>query len=210
MARWSTLTLYLVGRVNLIKMVTLPRLLYLFQHIMIFITRSFFKNLDSMIWPFLWGNKAPRLKKSILQQPKSKGGLSLPNFQHYFWACNISEILYWNNPYLPRDYPPWVHAEISSTKYDLRSVTIPQLPLIFNKITANPVVSNSLKIWIQLKKSFGLHRASIHMPILNNHAFSPSSSDSAYRLWAYNGLLSVKDLYEEGVLSSFLSLSNKF
>lgn len=48
------------------------------------------------------------------------------------------------------------------------------------------------------------------MPILKNHAFSPSRLESAYRIWACNGIHSVKYLYEESVFTSFSSLSARF
>ena len=55
LARWSSLPLSLIGRVNLIKMSLLPKFLYLFQHIPVFIRKTFFSNLDQLIGFFLWG-----------------------------------------------------------------------------------------------------------------------------------------------------------
>lgn len=116
MSTWSSLPLSLVGRINLVKMVILPKFLYLFQHIPICIKKSFFSNFDGILRSFIWANKPARLKKSVLQLPKSKGGLALPNFQQYYWACNINKILYWNSSVQADDCPPWVHSEITSTK----------------------------------------------------------------------------------------------
>jgi len=69
---------------------------------------------------------------------------------------------------------------------------------------------NTIKIWHQFRKQFGLHRASIHMPISNNHLFSPSLADSFFDIWAAKGLSTLNDLYENEVFSSFSSLSAKF
>ena len=79
-SRWSTLPLSLVGRINLIKMVVLPKFLYLFQHITVFIRKSFFAKFDQTISSFLWGNKPRRIKRVYLQRPKAMGGMALPNF----------------------------------------------------------------------------------------------------------------------------------
>lgn len=82
--KWRTLPLSLIGRINTIKMVSLPRFLYLFQNIPIFIPMSFFKMIDSVILPFIWGYKARRISKQHLQKPKEFGGLGLPCFLYYY------------------------------------------------------------------------------------------------------------------------------
>lgn len=61
---WASLSLSLVGRVNLVKMVVLPKFLYLFQHIPILIKKLFFRSLIQLISSFLWGNNnlsSPRI-----------------------------------------------------------------------------------------------------------------------------------------------------
>jgi len=47
--KWNLLFLSLAGRINCVKMNILPRFLYLFQCIPIFLTKSFFQNLDKLI-----------------------------------------------------------------------------------------------------------------------------------------------------------------
>lgn len=57
--KWSKLPLSLVGRVNSIKMIVLPRLLYLFQTIPVFIPKSYFKELNKCLSMFIWNKKYP-------------------------------------------------------------------------------------------------------------------------------------------------------
>lgn len=75
--KWRVLPLSLVGLINAIKMVSLPRFLYLFQNLPIFLTLSFFKKLDSIVFLFVWGYKANRISKAHLQKPTNEGGLGL-------------------------------------------------------------------------------------------------------------------------------------
>lgn len=92
---WKLLPLSMIGRINSIKMVTLPRFLYLFQNIPIFLPSSFFKQLDSIICSFVWNYKPPHISKRHLQRPTAFGGLGLPVFKQYYWAANARVLTYW-------------------------------------------------------------------------------------------------------------------
>lgn len=205
MERWP---LSLAGRISLIKMTVLPKFLYLFQHIPIFLKKKFFMDLDKQIISFLWGNGTARIRKSILELPKNKGGFALPNFLHYYWACNIQKIVYWRNN-LNSEPPCWAYLEQSSARLSLHSVICSQLPLPTN-ISSNLVVSHSVKIWTQFRKQTGLHRFSTLSPIIKNHSFAPSNMDEAFRIWFDKGIRTIDDLYEGGVFSSFNNLSKRF
>lgn len=86
---WKTLPISLLGRVNSIKMIFLP------QNLPIYLTKSFFKKLDSIILPFIWNYKAHRIKKDHLCKHKSNGGLALPDFMRYYWAAGLRSIAHW-------------------------------------------------------------------------------------------------------------------
>lgn len=79
-----------------------------------------------------------------------------------------------------------------------------------HEISANPIVTSTIKIWLQFRRQHGLHRASIQAPILNNHLFFPSCSDPTFQMWAANGLVTINNLYKDGVFSDFSSLSAKY
>lgn len=93
--RWGSLPLSLIVRINTIKMNVLPRFLFLFQCIPIFLPKSFFKTLDQLICTFLWEGKNPRIKKSLLEKFRLSGGLSLPNFLCYYWSAHVHQLMYW-------------------------------------------------------------------------------------------------------------------
>lgn len=65
--RWNLLPLSLGGRINTIKMNVLPRFLYLFQCVPIFLSKSFFLLIDKMLSSFIWDRKSARMRKTILQ-----------------------------------------------------------------------------------------------------------------------------------------------
>ena len=78
-ARWMILPLSLAGRINFVKMLALPKFLYLFQNVPILIKKTFFTSLEGCISSFIWNGKPPRIKRSTLQRPKKLAGLALPN-----------------------------------------------------------------------------------------------------------------------------------
>ncbi len=57
-----------------IKMTILPRFLYLFQMLPVYLPKSFFKQLDRLISVFIWNKSPSRIKKASLERPKSEGG----------------------------------------------------------------------------------------------------------------------------------------
>uniref|UniRef100_A0A3B4X097 Reverse transcriptase domain-containing protein n=1 Tax=Seriola lalandi dorsalis TaxID=1841481 RepID=A0A3B4X097_SERLL len=93
--RWMDLPLSLIGRINTIKMNILPKFTYLFQCLPINVAKSFFKELNKIITPFIWQKKNPRVKLISLQAPYSKGGINLPNFRNYYLASQYRSIWIW-------------------------------------------------------------------------------------------------------------------
>ena len=128
--KWSTLPISLAGRINIVKMTVLPRFLYLFQMIPIFITKMKFKQIDRLIASFIWNNKNPRMKKNYLEVPRESGGLGLPNFLWYYWAANIVKCLHWRQTYEYEQGPDWVHMELLSNP--LPMLTFRYFQPIFN------------------------------------------------------------------------------
>lgn len=67
--RWSSLPMYLIGRINILNMNVLPKLLYLFQNIPLLLPPSLFTKLKKMLTVFIWNNKYPRVRLSLLYLP---------------------------------------------------------------------------------------------------------------------------------------------
>ena len=170
-----------LSRVNLIKMTILTKFRYLFQHILL-ILNTFFAKIDKSISHFLWGNKSVRMRNNILQLPT--------DFLHYYWAVNIQKLL---SDEGTANQPAWVQVEFSSSQTSLRSLLCSQLPVPATNISVNPVVIQSLKIWMQCRKHFNLQRSSIHAQVSHNHNFKPSIMDSAFQLWSDRGIISIKE-----------------
>lgn len=209
--RWSLLPISLIGRVNCIKMSVLLKFLYLFQCIPIFIPKFFFflLHLIALFLVFFGIKKPPpKIRKGILQKTKQLGGLALSNFRTYCWAANICTTLYWFQPSNSVHSPPWLHIENASCKSSSLAALLCLLyTLSPMKYSINIIVKNSLKIWT---RHFGLHNTPLLSPIHSNTLFHPTILDSAYTSWRDLGLVSIADLYIDGVFASFEQLTSQF
>ena len=71
-------------------------------------------------------------------------------------------------------------------------------------------IPNCLNIWSQLKRHLGLQSISLLSPVHSNPLFTPSINDQAFAAWRDLGVVSVKDLYIEGIFASFDQLVGVF
>ena len=210
---WRLLPLSLIGRVNAIKMVTLPRFLYLFQNLPVFLPKSFFKLLDSLILPFVWGFKTHRIAKKHLTKPRSAGGLSLPDFCHYYWAANCRALMYWQNAHqgnVTAHTPSWLAIEQSLPVSSMPALLFSSAQPLKSIAGNNFIVTSSFKIWYQIRKSFNLPEISSYTPLYRNHAFPPSLSDNTFLFWRDKGIATIGDLYLNKTFATFAQLKGKY
>lgn len=197
--KWTRLPLSLAGRVHTVKMNILPRYLYLFQCLPIYLPHSFFNFTNSIISTFIWAGKRARANRFLLQRDRSLGGLGLPNLLGYYWAANAQKILLWFTS--PQN--SWCQLEANSCSTSLQSLVCSTLPLSITNFTSNPIVINTLKIWIQIRKRFGWLSLPLVTPFCNNHLFVPAKIDSHFAVLENKGLRCLGDLYIDGLFASF-------
>lgn len=83
---WMHLPLTIYGRVNLVKMMVLPKITFLFETIPLNFQKEWFIKLQSKISSFIWASKGPRLSWKKLRRRLIKGDLALPDLFFYSWA----------------------------------------------------------------------------------------------------------------------------
>ncbi len=134
---WSMFKLSLVARTNSVKTNTLPKFLYLFQCVSIFLPQIFFRRIDTII------SKFPGIHKQFLQRPKALGGMALPNLRFYYWAAHLRIIQSWLQFDSHHSMPVWLKLEaVSCHPVSLAALVHSAIKSPSSSYTKNVIVKN--------------------------------------------------------------------
>ena len=106
--KWKAHHISLLGRVAVIKMVILPKLLYLFQTLPIPIPYAHLRKLQSDMLKFVWNYKKHRIPRSVMTASRGDGGLAFPNLVKYYQATQLRAVVSW---FPQRSFNKWTEIE---------------------------------------------------------------------------------------------------
>jgi len=75
--------MFLVGRMNIVKMTMLLNAIYRFNVISIQSSMAFFTELEQKISQFIWKHKRSRIAKAVLRKKNANGAINLLEFRLY-------------------------------------------------------------------------------------------------------------------------------
>ena len=208
--RWDLIPFLNFGsRIESVKMVVLPRLLYLFQSLPLDIPDHQFQEWDKLISRYIWQGRRPRIKYKNLQLAKIKGGVALPCLKDYYIAAQLRPLVCWCNP----DYRArWKELEVAITAEFPIQVAIGDNDLMKKLIDhGNPWIAAPLKLWIKVITRKNLKEA---IKVLRWCAFDPhfmpKNLDARFKAWKTHGLTSYCTFLSKGSMNSFQNLKRQF
>ena len=174
--QWSKRILTLLGKSVIIKTLVLPQLIYQLSNLPS-PPLKFLREIDDMIFEFMWDKKKHKIKRSQLYLDKVKGGLGIPNIYVYASSLKLKWIKFLADANIESD---WKHVFLNRYKI---GEFIYKTNVAFKDVKSVGIKS---KFWIDVLQSW----SKIHFNFEDNINYK--SEHPMYMIW-YNSNIKIRN-----------------
>uniref|UniRef100_A0A803J318 Reverse transcriptase domain-containing protein n=1 Tax=Xenopus tropicalis TaxID=8364 RepID=A0A803J318_XENTR len=199
LSRWSALPLTQIGRVNICKMIYLPKLLYVFTNSPCYIPKTTLRTIDRIQADFVWAKKAPTVARTTLHASTSQLGLAMPNLEFYYLAAQAVHASNWKT--FDTENPASLlealyFGSIESLHHALYRPSNCLPPLI-------PLLNPTKKTWDMLYKTSNIKNSiSPDTPLWHNTLLKNFATFEKGATWARAGVKQLHHLLHSGSLKT--------
>lgn len=198
MTFWGGLPLSMAGHVWLLKMIALPRLLYFFTTLPIWLPSKWFRALDTLLIAFIWGTGRRRVALTTMKRASNAGGMAVPDLQNYYLAGQLQLLTQWVAGSLNPDRP---QPSFAPEAGDVLSTFMGTIPLRRLRSSEHKVLH---KCWSRCRqKTRAKHPYSPEMPMALLEALPHGGRWEGLKDWVQAGATRLGDLYRDGQLLPF-------
>lgn len=199
---WRGLPLSVAGRCNLIKMLWLPQLLYVMHNSPIWISRNWFKKIDTLMRDLIWKGRPSRIGLQTLQLSTQEGGLAVPHPRGYFLAAQMQQ--------LGRGSGPNGHNRRELMIMGAPHGTVTEVLEANSFLHKSPTIKLMKKVWNTIKDMKGMGGLMKCTPLWNNKNLEELKEIGKIKSWEMRGINKLSQLYNQNTLKTFGSLKEEF
>lgn len=130
----------------------LPKLLYLFRALPLYVSCQTLVLIQQDINTFIWNNNYSRYGKLLTHRPMPQGGLGLPDVWLYYLTARLAQTAQWH---ATPDRIPWLQFEITSVRpFYIHLWQVSPNPREIGAL--NNIVGQTIHVWSLYHQKFKL------------------------------------------------------